>query len=118
MAELAYQQALPIANLITEACVWFSKPNHVFLGDPRAPRFSDAEVVEICNGAQRMISQESRTRTSGGQCTSHANGRHKGVFHTRTYFLNELPMARRRNLAERVYMYATKHGLLPLPAAA
>lgn len=91
--------AKAVADLVSEACLIVHDPSHVFLGDPSAPTFPDAVVDEMMRGLQTQLDREGKSRTSpNARCVTH------GVHHEHWYTLaNDLPRARQRALAERIY---------------
>lgn len=90
--------ARKVAELVTEACMVVCNPTHVFLGDPDAPAMSDDVVAEVMHGLQAQLDKEGESRTRGSVCSRH------GVKHTTYYRLaQDVPMARQRALAERIW---------------
>lgn len=89
--------AIELAEIVTDACQWFHDPKHIFLGDPSAPDLPDAAVDEVCAALQHQLDKEGRSRTRGTVCSRH------GLPHTHWYQLADLPMPRKRALAERIW---------------
>ena len=90
--------AKQVAALVEEAAKIVHDPKHIFLGDPGAPSLSDAVVAEVMRGLQAQLDREGQSRTRGATC-----GKHKQP-HTCWYHLSDdLPPARQRALAERLW---------------
>lgn len=97
--------AIEIAEIVTDACRWFHDPRHLFLGDPSAPAFDDETVDAVCEAMQHQLDKEGESRTRGATCSRH------GVAHTHWYHLTDLPPARKRALAERVWAIKQREGI-------
>ena len=97
--------AVELAELVTEACRWFTEPRSVFLGDPDAPAFDDGTVDEVVTALQCQLDKEGASRTRGSTCSRH------GVVHKDWYHLTDLPAARKRALVERVWALKQQAGV-------
>lgn len=97
--------AVELAEIVTDACQWFHDPKHIFLGDPSAPALPDDTVDEVCTALQHQLDKEGRSRTRGAVCSRH------GIPHTHWYHLLDLPLPRRRALAERVWAIKQRESL-------
>ena len=97
--------AVELADVVSEACRWFHDPKHIFLGDAGAPPLSDEAVEAVCDALQHQLDKEGESRTRGAVCTRH------GVAHTSWYHLTDLPMPRKRALAERVWALRQQHSI-------
>lgn len=86
-----------VAEVITEACQWFSNPSHVFLGSFEAPPFPDQVVQSVIYAMQAQLDKEGQSRCRNASCGKH------GERHHSWYALRELPPSRQRALVERIW---------------